>query len=178
MSSLGNASFDSETLVLLRAALDEAWSSLKPEQQARTSKSALARALLYFAAQGERNPVRLRTHALSAVAILRDVLTLLESQQPTDVYVGHLSMFTFEIDRDGKAPIVADVLRLPDEQAIWCFLDALALRIQDEDGAFIQVRNADGEIVVRIGVRTALASIEKRSCRAVSRLDITQLDKA
>ena len=60
----GNGSFDPETIVLLRAALDEAREALSPEQQARMGKSVLAERILKLAAQGERDPIRLRTGAL------------------------------------------------------------------------------------------------------------------
>jgi hypothetical protein len=60
-------SFDPETITLLRTALDEAWVNLLPEQQTRTSKSHLAERILKLAAQGERDPVRLRTRAVLEV---------------------------------------------------------------------------------------------------------------
>ena len=87
-------------------------------------------------------------------------------------------MFTFEIVRHGEAPVIADVLRLPDERAIcavqklgcpstiWCRAEALALRIENRVSAFIRVKNSEGATVVRTGVTTALVSIEKCSCVA------------
>jgi hypothetical protein len=91
-----------------------------------------------------------------------------------------MSVFTFEIVRHGEAPVIAEVLRLPDERenwcraeawlsderAIWCRAEALALRIENRDSVFIQVNNSEGATVVRTGVTTALASIEKCSCVA------------
>ena len=90
-----------------------------------------------------------------------------------------MSVFTFEIVRHGEAPVIADVLRLPDERAmvraeawlsderaIWCRAEALALRIENRDSAFIRVKNSEGATVVRTGVTTALVSIEKCSCVA------------
>jgi hypothetical protein len=89
-----------------------------------------------------------------------------------------MSVFTFEIVRHNEAPVIADVLmRLPDERAIWCRAEAwlsderaiwcraeaLALRIENRDSAFIRVKNSEGATVVRTGVTTALASIEKCS---------------
>jgi hypothetical protein len=62
------ASFDTETVSLLRATLDDAWASLRPEQRAITSQSILAEGILKLAAEGERNPKRLRDAALMAVA--------------------------------------------------------------------------------------------------------------
>ena len=35
-----------------------------------------------------------------------------------------MPVFTFEIVRQGEAPVIADVLRLPDERAIWCGAEA------------------------------------------------------
>jgi len=77
-----------------------------------------------------------------------------------------MPVFTFEIVRHGEAPVIADVLRLPDEQAIWCRAEALALRIENRASAFIRVKNSEGATIVRTGVTTALASIEKCSCVA------------
>jgi hypothetical protein len=56
--------FEPEMIALMRAALDEAWSTLPFERQARTSKSELAERILKLAARGERDPVRLRTRAV------------------------------------------------------------------------------------------------------------------
>ncbi|MGH6841609.1 MAG: hypothetical protein ACREDV_05880 [Methylocella sp.] len=91
-----------------------------------------------------------------------------------------MPVFTFEIVRHGEAPVIAGVLRLPDERlmwcraeawlsderAIWCRAEALALRIENRDGALIRVKNSEGETVILTGVATALASIEKCSCVA------------
>jgi hypothetical protein len=59
-----NTAYDPETIQLLTAALDDAWHSLLPGQQAKTDKSALAERLLIAAAGGERDPIRLREYAL------------------------------------------------------------------------------------------------------------------
>jgi hypothetical protein len=61
------ANFDPETVSLLRAALDDAWACLPPEQRAITSQSILAEGILKLAAEGERNPNCLRDAALMAV---------------------------------------------------------------------------------------------------------------
>jgi hypothetical protein len=52
--------YDPETVALLRSVLDAAWEAIPPEHHARTSKSELAARMLHLAAQGERDPVRLR----------------------------------------------------------------------------------------------------------------------
>jgi hypothetical protein len=60
--------FDPETIELMRSALDAAWASLTPEQQASVSRSLLAQRILRAAARGERDLVRLRARALFSVA--------------------------------------------------------------------------------------------------------------
>jgi hypothetical protein len=60
-------SYDPETIALLRTVLDDAWANLLPSQQAATNKYALAQRILKLAAQGERNPIRLRTNAVIEV---------------------------------------------------------------------------------------------------------------
>jgi hypothetical protein len=91
-----------------------------------------------------------------------------------------MPLLTFEIVCHNEAPVIADVLTLPDgpamfcrreawlsdERAVWCRVEALALRIENSDSAFIRVKNSEGATVVRTGIATALASIEKCSCVA------------
>jgi hypothetical protein len=62
------AYFDLKTVALLRETLDDAWACLRPEQRATTSRTLLAEGILKLAAQGERDPDRLRDYALTAVA--------------------------------------------------------------------------------------------------------------
>jgi hypothetical protein len=59
--------FDLETVALLRQTLDDAWASLRPEQQAKMLKTSLAERILKSAAYGERDPARLRDAALLEV---------------------------------------------------------------------------------------------------------------
>ena len=59
--------YNSETLKLLRDALDDAWAALRPDERARASRTMLAARLLELAAEGERDPARLRSAALSTV---------------------------------------------------------------------------------------------------------------
>jgi hypothetical protein len=66
MSSVGGA-YDPETVSLLRTLLDQAWDTLLPHQQARMTKSHMAERMLKCAAQGERDPVRLRARAVIGV---------------------------------------------------------------------------------------------------------------
>jgi hypothetical protein len=60
--------FDPDTLAVLKGVLDDAWASLSPDIQARTSRSALAVFILKEAANGERDPAYLRASALADVA--------------------------------------------------------------------------------------------------------------
>jgi hypothetical protein len=77
---------------------------------------------------------------------------------------GEMSAFTFEIVRQGERPVIANVMTMLDDRAVWCQVEALALRVQDGDGAFIQVKNSKGENVIRAGIATARISIETCSC--------------
>jgi hypothetical protein len=63
MISVGGA-YDPETVSLLQAVLDQAWDNLLPHQRAWMTKSQLAERMLKYAAQGERDPVRLRARAV------------------------------------------------------------------------------------------------------------------
>ena len=45
-----------EAVLLLRDALDDAWASLRPEEQAETSRTFLAEGIRKAAASGERDP--------------------------------------------------------------------------------------------------------------------------
>ena len=70
MASLGtfmaaeDRRFSAETVRDMQVALDVAWSSLTPEQQARSSKTLLATRILDAAEAGERSPARLLMLAL------------------------------------------------------------------------------------------------------------------
>jgi hypothetical protein len=48
----------------MRSAVDEAWSLMRPEERAQSSKSLLAIRVLEAAAGGERDPAKLRAQAL------------------------------------------------------------------------------------------------------------------
>jgi hypothetical protein len=60
--------YDPEALTLLRNALDQAWSSLPDERRAKMLKSEMAHRILKRAAEGERDPVRLRAAAVIGTA--------------------------------------------------------------------------------------------------------------
>jgi hypothetical protein len=62
------ADFDLKTVALLREAVENAWASIRPEQRSEISRSLLAERILKSAAQGERDPERLRHAALMELA--------------------------------------------------------------------------------------------------------------
>jgi len=61
------AHYDPETLIVLRNALDEAWAALPDGSKSETLKSEMAQHILKQAADGVRDPVRLRASALASV---------------------------------------------------------------------------------------------------------------
>jgi hypothetical protein len=69
-AAMNQDGYDPETIMLLRSALDAAWKALPPEHHARTTKSDLAARMLHLAAQGERDPARLRAWTLMSVVAL------------------------------------------------------------------------------------------------------------
>ena len=69
MIGKASMSFDPETVALLKETLEDAWACLRPEQQAEMQKTALAERMLKSAAEGERDPQRLRDAALMDLAV-------------------------------------------------------------------------------------------------------------
>jgi hypothetical protein len=59
------AFFDPSTVSMLREVLDDAW-SLLPAGQTGVSRSMLAERILEAAKAGERNPTKLRAHAIAS----------------------------------------------------------------------------------------------------------------
>ena len=66
MKAVEERSYDPETIEMMRT-LDEAWGLLEPKQRTFTNKTEIAVRILHLAAQGVRDPVRLRTYALTSV---------------------------------------------------------------------------------------------------------------
>ena len=66
MTETTAAYFDLDTVALLREVLDDAWACLRPNEQARVTRSLLAERILNAAARGERNRERLIDFALGA----------------------------------------------------------------------------------------------------------------
>jgi hypothetical protein len=58
------AQYDPETLTVLRNVLDEAWALLPDDRKSESQKSDMAQRILRRAAEGVRDPVRLRASAL------------------------------------------------------------------------------------------------------------------
>ncbi|HZE55711.1 MAG TPA: hypothetical protein VE111_20845 [Bradyrhizobium sp.] len=58
------AQYDPETLIVLRNALDEAWALLPDDRKSESQKSDMAQRILRQAAEGVRDPARLRASAL------------------------------------------------------------------------------------------------------------------
>ena len=67
MRGFHNSSFDPQTLVVLEAAFDEAWLTLKSVGNRTVKPDELARAVLRLAMEGERDPVRLSDGALEGL---------------------------------------------------------------------------------------------------------------
>jgi hypothetical protein len=67
MRGFQNSSFDPQTLVILEAAFDEAWLTLKAVGNRTVRPDELARSMLRLAMDGERDPVRLHDGALKGL---------------------------------------------------------------------------------------------------------------
>src|ERR1700724_1952585 len=67
MRGLHNSSFDPQTLVILEAAFDEAWLTLKAIGNTTVRPDELARCVLRLAMDGERDPVQLHDGALKGL---------------------------------------------------------------------------------------------------------------
>jgi hypothetical protein len=67
MRGFHNSPFDPQTLVLLEAAFDEAWLTLKSIGNKTVKPDELARSVLRLAMEGERDSVRLHDEALKGL---------------------------------------------------------------------------------------------------------------
>jgi hypothetical protein len=67
MRGFHNSSFDPPTLVVLEAAFDEAWLTLKSIGNTTVRPDELARSVLRLAMEGERDPVQLHDGALDGL---------------------------------------------------------------------------------------------------------------
>lgn len=75
-----------------------------------------------------------------------------------------MPQFTFEIVRNAQSPVLAETLSLFDDKGVWCHVEVVALQFARTDDAIIQVKDSEGRLVIRSGIRTALSSIEKCRC--------------
>jgi hypothetical protein len=73
--------------------------------------------------------------------------------------------YRLEIVEWGQVKLPAEIVSLPEGQAIWPSVEALALRMASSEGSFIQVSDFTGATLVRAGISTALASIENCPCK-------------
>jgi hypothetical protein len=67
MRGFHNSSFDPPALVVLEAAFDEAWLTLKAAGNKTVKPDELARVVLRLAMEGERDPVQLHDGALDGL---------------------------------------------------------------------------------------------------------------
>ena len=67
MRGFHNSSFDPQTLVVLEAAFDEAWLTLKLTGNKTVKPDEVARAVLRLAMEGERDPIRLHDGSLEGL---------------------------------------------------------------------------------------------------------------
>jgi hypothetical protein len=67
MRGFHNNAFDPQTLVVLEAAFDEAWLTLKLMGNKTVKPDELARSVLRLATEGERDPTRLQDGALEGL---------------------------------------------------------------------------------------------------------------
>ena len=67
MREVYSSSFDPQTLVLLEAAFDEAWLTLKVIGNTTVRPDELARSVFHLAMEGEREPMRLHDGALRGI---------------------------------------------------------------------------------------------------------------
>ncbi len=67
MRGFHSYAFDPKTLVVLEAAFDEAWLTLKAVGNSTVRPEELARSVLHLAMEGERDPVCLHDEALKGL---------------------------------------------------------------------------------------------------------------
>jgi hypothetical protein len=68
MKNIQEVLYDPETIGVLKTVLEDSWACLTPHQQRVLLKTQLAERILAAAAEGERDPGRLRARAMVAPA--------------------------------------------------------------------------------------------------------------
>jgi hypothetical protein len=128
--------FDPDDVTRMRSGLDHAWDSLTPERRTPENMDILAAAIVHLATGGERDPVQLSALALRAV------------MQSYDLQV---------LEGDETVATVRSV-ELPNPTALWSRIAELAQAVH-APGRTIRVTNQLGEMVILIGVATALRHV-------------------
>ena len=130
------ATFDSEALVLLQAAVDQAWRSLPSHRRTLETKERMAKAVLRSAAQGERDPVRL--NAIAAAAVLAE---------PANAY-------DIEVRQGDETMSSLRSVELANPRAVWGHIAELAKKVS-APRARIRVMDQSGAILISIGIAAA-----------------------
>jgi hypothetical protein len=113
--------------------------ALRPEGRTLANRDALAAAIVPLATHGKRDPVH-----LSAVA-LRAIMPEARSMECYD----------FEVVEGDETVAALRSIELPNPAALWSRIEELAETVH-APGRTIRVRNQLGEMVVLIGVATAI----------------------
>jgi hypothetical protein len=130
------ATFDSEALTFLQAALEHAWRSLPSDRRTPQSKDRMAKAVMRSAAQGERDPARLNAIAVAAVIA-----------EPADAY-------DIEVRQGDETMSSLRSVELPNSSAVWGHIAELAKKVSAPK-ARIRVMDQSGEILISIGIAAA-----------------------
>jgi hypothetical protein len=105
------ATFDSDALNVLQAAVDHALRNLPPDQQTPQTKDRMAKAVMRVAAQGERDPIRLNGIAVTAI-----------TAKPVDVY-------DIEVRQGNETLSSLRSIELPDPTAVWGHIAELTKKV-------------------------------------------------
>jgi hypothetical protein len=130
------ATFDSEALGFLQAAVDQAWRSLPSHRRTLETKERMAKAVLRSAAQGERDPVRL--NAIAAAVVLAE---------PANAY-------DIEVRQGDETMSSLRSVELANPRAVWDHIAELAKKVS-APRARIRVMDQSGAILISIGIAAA-----------------------
>ena len=130
------ATFDSNALNVLQAAVDHALRNLPPDQQTPQTKDRMAKAVMRVAAQGERDPIRLNGIAVTAI-----------TAKPVDVY-------DIEVRQGNETLSSLRSIELPDPTAVWGHIAELTKKVSAPKSR-IRVLDQSGAILISMGIATA-----------------------
>jgi hypothetical protein len=130
------ASFDSDALNVLQAAVDNALRLLPPDRQTPQIKDRMARAVIRLAVQGERDPIRLNRIAVAAI-----------TAKPVDVY-------DIEVRQDNETLSSLRSIELPNPTAVWGHIAELTKEVSAPKTR-IRVLDQSGAILISMGIATA-----------------------